>query len=362
MIKIDYMLQLHTKIGALRSWTRSIYNAFSSAFLTFRSEAEDKIKQAYTNFYFKVLHFYFKTKNAVNSYEYHILTIATILSYFVWYACTKDMDESCWITCLTIFIIVVSYFGLKQFVYRGFKLTGSDKKWNWHGKYLSPDKELPACRLNTDTIPPQRFRMATEADAFRTALINTIAYSDSLWCDTVRGKEKRNLEHIQRNPNSILLIKSRHNGYIGFTHIFPVSERVWQKYMQGKLGDKNFSYLNICPLDIIDTPDKKPYGFILFSVADISTDREFGHSDQSAQSEEIGDLLEQAVAYHLSVHIKHYYGDSPAFVRVLMQNLDDRYTSFFKKCNADMSSVSADGNPIISFEVAANLYVKSHCA
>ncbi len=114
-------------------------------------------------------------------------------------------------------------------------------------------------------------------------VLNYTGFRNSIWESTVEEKIKRNISHIKKNNRTILLIKNK-DTFVGYTHILPVDINTWDMYLDGKIGDNDFSN------DRIVTPDSNDiHGIIIFSIVYLAT------QDANIRI----DLVYQALTYHL---------------------------------------------------------------
>jgi hypothetical protein len=107
-----------------------------------------------------------------------------------------------------------------------------------------------------------------------TGEINYITFMDTVWSGklewdkedelkALNRKIKRNKEHLERHPKSVMLISGPQNHWMGFTHILPVNALVWEKYLRGEIADATFPAYNI------SKPGESAYGLIIFSIGSL---------------------------------------------------------------------------------------------
>jgi hypothetical protein len=204
-------------------------------------------------------------------------------------------------------------------------------------------------KIKNESIKYEKFVFATKHDAAISAVINMKAYAGGVWGTDYFDKYLRNKSHILRNDKSILLIKSlTTDEYIGFTHIFPVSENVWNKYTQGKIKDNEFNG------DLIFTKENdydEPYGLILFGIALPLKDDDYSGS-AIEEWDYLSDLLEQSVAYHLNCYLVEYFKDKKV-VKVLFQNYDEKFFKPFEVEAINDKLVSGDNAPVYIFKITS---------
>lgn len=105
--------------------------------------------------------------------------------------------------------------------------------------------------------------------------INARAYRQRLWrgtgtkgTDNTLEKIERNRAHYQKNPHTLLLIRSfpildfnPTNEYIGLTHVIPLHRHGLTRYRNGEIED------NLLGPDLICAPGEKLAALLLFSLA-----------------------------------------------------------------------------------------------
>jgi hypothetical protein len=199
--------------------------------------------------------------------------------------------------------------------------------------------------IDKENIIENQFILAEQKDALKSAEINIKAYQGGVWGTDVNDKYIRNLSHIEKNKLSILLIKSfDSDDLIGYTHILPVNERIWNIYTLGKIKDNEFNSDYIAPF--VDSIYDEPFGLILFAIAlpieneNISTDK----------LNYLSDLLEQCLSHHLSLFLDTTF-KSKKTVKVMFQNYDEVFYSPFEKEAINDKMLSADNAPIYIFNV-----------
>lgn len=122
-------------------------------------------------------------------------------------------------------------------------------------------------------------------------ILNYKAFRNSPWQDSENDKIDRNISHIMKNDKCILLMKNKDGDYIGFTHIIPVNQEIWNEYLSGAISDNDFSCENIVPAEK-EFDDDKATGVIVFSIALLSD------ADQVSASDRLQYVFE-AIHYHL---------------------------------------------------------------
>lgn len=229
--------------------------------------------------------------------------------------------------------------------------TGGD--YNLSGRHLIIRQEPDNCRIDLDGVDPERFEFADRLTAIVTAEINVYAYRNSPWMGTIPEKYKRNLSHINKNPYSILLIKSEdHLRFIGLTHIVPVNKIRWDLYVNPrpingwKGGDNTFTDKYVCGLD----PGDEPYGLIIFSVARGKEDTSI---PPNQYADYIGDLFEKAMAFQISMYFKTIFRDRK-FVPMLFHNENKSVNSFIEP--AVIEKTTSHDETALSVFVADNQF------
>lgn len=304
--------------------------------------------------YYKFSLFLYRTHNSIKRYLSHPIKVSQILisigfvimTFFI----STEIPLYAATTAITIYVIL---FFLEKliffFIKKKVKNTGIDvKELAFAGNYIIRDNTQKACKINLENISTDKFEFFQEDKAEIAGNLNFKAYKRGVWGTSLEDKIARNRSHIKRNSHCFMAIKdvNEPNRYVGYTHILPVDKSTWDEYMAGKIGDNDFSYLNIIP-DISDKDDQKPYGLIIFSIANIYPLRSF--KTNKSYREEVGELLEQAVTFHLHTMIKKHFPNHER-VSALLQTKDKGYISFFKKI-ANMDKVTLDGGKIVSFKI-----------
>lgn len=229
--------------------------------------------------------------------------------------------------------------------------TGTNDRFIFSGKYLIRNEYGDPIEINIKDIDSERFEFATEKTAALSADLNVKAYKNSAWSTNFNDKFQRNLSHIRKNNLSIMFVKSLlSDKYLGYTHILPVSKRTWERYLDGKISDNSFSDNYIAADDVNEKSYKQPYGLILFSIASVFYDQELERGPVERR-EEVSDLYEQAVAFHLKSYLNTQF-KSQNLVEVLLQNMGKDYLDFFKGFSPKSNRLSADGAYIIVFDIS----------
>ncbi len=130
--------------------------------------------------------------------------------------------------------------------------------------------------IRTSPIPTliHKFPDPRETDGLlkEAATINCAAFRGSAFEDTFENKYSRNGSHQRRNPRAVMLMgftgshfRSRPSvvsgdQWVGFTHVLPVNESTYLKYINGTISDKDFSADLICP------QNEPAHALILFSL------------------------------------------------------------------------------------------------
>jgi|GEM_PF-4244845 hypothetical protein len=102
--------------------------------------------------------------------------------------------------------------------------------------------------------------------------LNYEAFKNSPWQDSEIDKINRNAKHACKNKRCILLLKDKEQNYIGFTHIIPVNQNIWNEYLNGHISDNDFSSENIVPTQKT-YKDDYAHGIIVFSIALLSDNK-----------------------------------------------------------------------------------------
>ena len=106
------------------------------------------------------------------------------------------------------------------------------------------------------------------------ARVNCAAFKGSSFEDTFDEKYRRNGSHFRKNKYSVMLMSlktnvNRVNGdtpkggdikWVGFTHLLPITEGTYNKYLDGKISDVDFNADDVCDLE------KEAYAIIVFSL------------------------------------------------------------------------------------------------
>lgn len=108
--------------------------------------------------------------------------------------------------------------------------------------------------------PPDNDRLIAEA-----AKLNCAVFLGSAYEDTLERKLRRNHAHQRKNPYSLMLVSHQDAvgdtlKFIGFTHLIPVNEANYHKYLDGKIHDNDFG------ADLVCSVNEPAYAIIIFSL------------------------------------------------------------------------------------------------
>jgi uncharacterized protein YbaR (Trm112 family) len=301
----------------------------------FGLDKPNNIKRVYK--YYNILRFEF---NKVPSW---ISFITATLSTIIILIATNDIVKA----ICTPFVIIVIYWviiGVLYFVIQYLiQNAGVHTKFEFPGTFLVRNNEALACDINLENIDLDQFEFATPITAEESAIINFEAYEYSIWGTSVLNKLQRNLKHINKNPLSILLIKSKDKkSFIGFSHMLPVSKITWDDYINAKITDNGFPEKHI-----VSIGDNKAYGIIQFSLGMRQPNK--SNYELPSSKHEIGELLEQASCVHFNSLKKMFRINED--IPVLLQNMGQEFISFYKDC-ADFGGMTKENAKIIMFKVS----------
>ncbi|MFD1258113.1 hypothetical protein ACFQ3S_14995 [Mucilaginibacter terrae] len=239
------------------------------------------------------------------------------------------------------------YFSIGTLIQRGIINVGIRGPYIFPNKYIKKRREGNPWLITLSDIDPNNFEFANNDTAYVSAQLNYEAYKNGAWSTSIEDKYQRNKEHIAQNSKCFMFIKSRiiKHKYIGFTHLLPINVDTWNLYLEGKIGDNDFSKSNIVS-DVNSINDA--YGIIIFSIATTGIHTEFKLSNGYAEA--IGDLLEQAIVYHAQTLMDLHFSKGHQ-VPFLLQNMDDRFLSYFKGYSIFHETKSHDFAKLVTFKV-----------
>lgn len=86
------------------------------------------------------------------------------------------------------------------------------------------------------------------------AKVSSAMLTGDIFEDSVAHKRSRNYAHQHKNPFCLMLISHKDNAnntltFTGFTHLIPVNEATYKKYIDGKITDHDFSSELVCRLN-----------------------------------------------------------------------------------------------------------------
>lgn len=317
----------------------------------FLSRQSSKTSRLFGPWWFK---FIYTTHNYLRSEAFKaskfVAFSITVIGVIIIYQKTQNPFTTGLLSALTFLAFVLLYFILGFLIQKHIGNTGIKEKFIFPGKYLVRKEYGEPCELNLDLTYTNKFKFAVDDLAPIVADLNMRGYARGRWATNLEDKLQRNRAHILKNKYSILLIKSAsENKYLGYTHVFPVSKRTWERYLRGEIKDNKFG-ANLIVADNHAGKKDAAFGLILFSVVSVGIDRDYSGLPKNYRSY-IGELLEQAVVYHIKTHMDCSFNDDERDVPVLLQNMSDSYLDFFKACTSNTKNISGDGARIIAFEV-----------
>lgn len=277
-----------------------------------------------------------------------VLSLSSIILNWFIYSEIKPSSFTSIVVMLSLWII---YLILHATIQYAMSVSGIPGKFVFVGEYLKVPAKRRPCQLNFEGINKQRFEFVTESTVEKVSYLNAVAFKRGNWKDSYNAKYQRNLAHVRKNKLSMMLVKSLvENKCIGFTHIFPITEATWKEYLAGEIGDNDYPADEVCDLDILTkrTEFDKPYGIMLFSIANAFKDSEMRKSSDFKRL--IGDIYEQAAVYHVS-HLLQTAFIKSEIVPIMFQNMGKEFYNFFKKCAFDTTGLSKDGDRIIIFKI-----------
>ncbi|MCF6132507.1 hypothetical protein [Flavobacterium wongokense] len=182
--------------------------------------------------------------------------------------------------------------------------------------------------LRTSQIDDSYFKFPTPQQITDISQLNVRAFRNSVWADSFVNKYKRNNSHFKKNKTVLMLIVNEESEPIGYTHIIPVNEKKIEDYLNGEIGDTEFTSELVSPLSTI-FEDEKADMLLVFSIAFVKKDITLKSKNVKF---EIGNLLEAAFAYHIN-HIitSHDSLKDRKSIKVLLQTKDQRYLKHLRK-------------------------------
>jgi hypothetical protein len=202
-----------------------------------------------------------------------------------------------------------------------------------------------------------RFEFASHKTKVLAGLINYIIFRHSLWSGRQQGqniatelqalqkKIKRNSSHIEKNELSILLVKDVGGQIVGFTHVVAINQECWEAYIDGRIGDVDFSSDNIV------AKNEEAYAILLFSIGYLETAmlrnfiKEIGPDCASeviqamsmlqrkkpkTKDVNLAHIIMKATTYHINELVKAHFSNS-ASLRILVQVEEDRFEKILKR-------------------------------
>ncbi len=310
-----------------------------------RKLRERHIYQRIHRLYIFIRHELFKPSDFVT------LSFTALVVFIPWYF-TNDFV---W-TSIVVFGIYLGLWGFSEFlndiIQTVTRTTGSDDPFIFSGNYLKKIYNGEPCEITekVENIDFNRFEFVTEETAHIVSNLNVRAFKMSSWKASFEEKHQRNLSHIKKNCLSMMFVKSLtdENHILGYTHIFPISRGTWEKYIAGGISDNEMDE-NYIASDQPNQPSyKKPYGLILFSIANVSYDTELQKVKDFR--ERLGDIYEGAIAYHVNEYMKTQLKDKEV-INILFQNMGIKFLLFFRKVVTIGKVLSKDGDRIIIFQL-----------
>jgi hypothetical protein len=145
---------------------------------------------------------------------------------------------------------------------------------------LKPNPRMNGVYILLEASPPEKvickFPHPKETDGLlkEVTLVNCAAFRGSAFEDTFDHKHLRNGSHQRKNPLALLLMglpdahfskgkaERKVSGvqWVGFTHILPVDESTYIKYINGQICDKDFG------ADLVCRRNEPAFALILFSL------------------------------------------------------------------------------------------------
>lgn len=108
--------------------------------------------------------------------------------------------------------------------------------------------------------PPDNDRLLAEA-----AKLNSSSFLGAARKDTQENKLRRNHAHQRKNPFCLMLVSDKYKpnnsfSFVGFTHLIPVNETTYNRYLTGEIGDNDLMPELVCALD------EPAFAVIIFSL------------------------------------------------------------------------------------------------
>lgn len=213
---------------------------------------------------------------------------------------------------------------------------------------FQPDKrafDVKVENVNNDL----EFIPVTQEKTDHIAQMHRAAYSKTVWRADVEAIKKRNIAHLKKHNECIMLIKP--TGWeedFGFTHLVAVSQKTWYRFEQGNIGCAELAAREIAPSNI---KTSEPYGLILISAAMNPENKKLKDKKDGLTHDQIGRYLIQAIAHHIDQYLKREFS-SQATVPVMFQTIRPKLiTAFIQGQNTKQLKYSKEQARIVTFDV-----------
>ncbi|MBS0646934.1 MAG: hypothetical protein JSR97_10155 [Verrucomicrobia bacterium] len=228
-------------------------------------------------------------------------------------------------------------------------------------EYLGNNFKLDNKRLEVlpDTLK-NSWTFAKKEDSTILAGVNEEAYSNTCWYVAKHLKENQFKEHIEKNGQSVLLVK--HDIYtstgiaqdmiIGYTHVIPVNIYTFYKFKSGKIKEIDFLEESVVSIDFGKGhryEDDTPFGLIVFSVS-VNENKKIVNKGTDRNSEKKGKLLAEAIAFHLHSFLKKEF-KYQKIIPVVFQTTSSKTSSILKYHITNSKEYSKEHGRIMTVEL-----------
>lgn len=260
---------------------------------------------------------------------------------------------------LLIFSLAIGVFFCRYSINKSLKKSGglyTDSQIIEDYFVFQPEKRAFDVKVDIPDISAEnpnnlKFTPATQEEADHVAQMHRAAYSKTVWGADVEVIKKRNIAHLKKHSECIMLIKP--TGWeedFGFTHMVAVSQKTWYRFEQGDIGCAELTAREIAPLT--ENPNlPELYGLILISAAMNPENKKLNDKKDSLTHDQIGRYLIQAIAYHIDQYLIREFR-SQATVPVMFQTIRPKLiTTFIKGQNPEQLKYSKEQARIVTFDV-----------
>lgn len=286
--------------------------------------------------------------------------IITVINFLIIYKFTDNIP-------LTALLSVIAFGGLwllAWFLWLVIQLIiknhGADNKLIFSKRFLKSDEPGEPCEIcmeEVNKIEARRFSFVRDTDIHLVTTLNLKAYKNSPWFTTFDNKYQRNWSHVVKNKYSMMFVNSLYDEKkLGYTHVLPVTKSAWDRYLDRKISDNNLMEKFVVADGSFSKGRNEPFGLIIFSVAFVNYDTELKEAENFYGK--LTSILEDAVVYHISVHLKTLFKNRET-VEILLQTMNRNCFRLFKDVAKSSNRLSKDWARIIVFEIVNPYYEES---